>query len=255
MAGAVPHHDDAAAVRPERWWQALLRMAGDLLQAVFALLVVAALLRPLLVLAVVFLGGVAIWAVARLAYWLISLIPMWFDPESPGRLHRWPGGINLAVCTAIGVVLWLAARALLVTGIGLAAGWLGGKATDLPAASAKVVSTITWLSDLAWAGFGLLANLLGWCLAKLGWQGISATDLSGDIGQWWQGLLDRSWLSLCRNPADAGSAAPVSSVASCQVAGWDLATWFAFLLLVLSIVVLFLQRTTEARRLRGLERP
>jgi hypothetical protein len=254
MVGAVPRQADPAAVQPERWWQAIIRMAGDLIQAAVALLVIALLLRPLLVLAVVLLGALAIWVVARLAYWLLSLIPMWFDPESPGRLHRWPWSVNLVICTAIGAVLLLCAQGLLVTGIGVAADWLNGKATDMPAASATVVSTVNWIGDLAWSSIGWVADRLGWCLAKLGWQGISATDLSGDIGAWCRGWVDRLWLALCRNPADAGGSASDPGLAGCRISGWDLTAWFAAMLLVLSLVVLFLQRIAEARRLRGLER-
>lgn len=41
----------------------------------------------------------------RFGYWLISRGPMWFSPNSVGRLHRWPWQLNIAICILIAAVI------------------------------------------------------------------------------------------------------------------------------------------------------
>lgn len=88
-----------------------------LLVLLLALALVLALLSPLLVVLLLF---------ARLLYWLASRVPMWVDPDSAGRLHRWPPPLNLAVCFCIFAILFALVAPVLRPLADLYLGWVFG---------------------------------------------------------------------------------------------------------------------------------
>jgi hypothetical protein len=236
-------------------------MVTDVVYFAVTLLVIGLILKPLLVLAVLGLVCYLVLWVARLAYWLISLLPIWLDPENPGRLHRWPAGVNLVICMAIGVGIWLTGRVLLVSGLQQAASWLRGDAPDMPKASAKVVAVLDSIGDAALRAVAAIFHGLYWCLLQLHIFSDSWDAATLWLQSCWHRIMDPILVAVCpladRTPATGTATAPSAPLPpgiTCQIAQWGLYDIAALILVAAACVILFNARKGEARRLRGMER-
>lgn len=265
MVGATARHPQTKPDHHETLSQTLRRMISDVIYFALTLLVAALLLKPLLIVAVISLALFLIWCAARLAYWFISLAPIWADPENPGRLHRWPAGVNLAICAAIGIGLWLILRSVLVSGLQSAATWLRGDAADMPKASAKVITVLDSLGDAALSAVAAIPHGFYWCLLKLDLVSDTWDTAIRRLNGCWHGLIDPAVLRLCpprdSTPVTGAVTAPMASPPpapppgmTCQIGAWGLYDIAVLILLALACLYLFFQRKGEARRLRDMER-
>jgi hypothetical protein len=120
-AAGLTHDSGLTAATVRRMIVDVLAGLGSLalLALLFALALVLLLLSPLLIALLLF---------ARLLYWLASRVPMWVDPDSTGRLHRWPRSVNAAISlgifAVIGALVWLVGRQLAKLYLGWVFGWL-----------------------------------------------------------------------------------------------------------------------------------
>lgn len=249
-----------AALRHESLPRRLLRMALDVVSCGLCLLALCLVLKPLLILLLLVIFGSVFWLLARILYWLVSLVPMWFDPESCGRLHRWPKPVNALICLAIGGAVWLALHRQLSLMLQRVALWFTPSAPDAPQATAQLIGVVDAIAGTALAALGaalkavIAAGL--WLLALL--HLLSSAGRDQLVADWaaWQAWLDFHLSAYC----PAASAVPMPDLLAgapgigCRWLGHDLYFWTVILLLAAACWVLYRQRSGEAARLCRLER-
>jgi hypothetical protein len=154
----------------ERAINALLRLPGDLVFSLLFALAVTVLLVfaviGLILLPVAFL----FWLIVRLCYWLTGRASMWYDPNSTGRLHRWPWLVNLLIFAVIFVVILRSGLPLIIWALEKYFSWLIDVtwpvtgyliAPFFPSCTDCEAAAIGWLS----AGNGIGPMLLAWLAA------------------------------------------------------------------------------------------
>lgn len=83
----------------------VLQMLWDTLFFFFCVAFIALVLAVGLIFLTIVPVIIGVLLLARLCYWAITRVPMWFSPNSVGRLHRWPVWLNATVCAVIGFAI------------------------------------------------------------------------------------------------------------------------------------------------------
>jgi hypothetical protein len=151
---------------------ALGRLPGDL---VFSLLFVLAVI-VLLVFAVIGLVLLPVvllfWLIVRLCYWLTGRASMWYDPNSTGRLHRWPWLVNLLIFAAIFAVTLRAGLPPIIWAMEKYFGWLID--VTWPVTGYLIAPFFPSCTDCEAAATGWLSAANGIGPALLGWLAVIA---------------------------------------------------------------------------------